>query len=130
MARDSLHVLEFDREADAPTIKIGTKISRIGAAAQVLEEQKPVFLPDVSQEMLKHPELAPFAAEICRTNHLFVSRVYRPATIRISRCDKVAGRRNSSPKMSNCSVLWRRTLRLRSNARWRGTTQSCTSDKW
>ena len=60
---ESLHLLEFDREADAPAIKIGTKISRIGAVARVLEEQEPVFLPDVSQEMLKHPELAPFAAE-------------------------------------------------------------------
>ena len=60
---ESLHVLEFDREADAPAIKVGTKISRIGAAARVLEEQQPVFLADVSQEMLKHPELAPFAAE-------------------------------------------------------------------
>jgi len=60
---ENLQVLEFDREADAPAIKIGTKISRIGAAAQVLEEQESVFLPDVSQEMLKHPALAPFAAE-------------------------------------------------------------------
>jgi formate hydrogenlyase transcriptional activator len=60
---DSLHILEFDREPDAPPIKTGTRISRIGTAAQVLEEQKPVFIPDVSQEMLKHPELAPFAAE-------------------------------------------------------------------
>src|SRR5664280_307726 len=58
---ESLRVLEFDREAGAPEITIGTKISRIGAAAQVLEEQEPVFLSDVSQEMLKHPALAPFA---------------------------------------------------------------------
>jgi len=61
--RNSLHVLEFDREPDAPAIRIGTKISRIGTVARVLEEQEPAFLPDVSQEMLKHPELAPFAAE-------------------------------------------------------------------
>ena len=47
----SLHVLEFDRDPDAPAFKIGTKVSRIGAAAQVLEEQKPVFIPDTSQEM-------------------------------------------------------------------------------
>jgi formate hydrogenlyase transcriptional activator len=60
---ESLQVLEFDREADAPAIKVGTKISCTGAAARVLEEQKPVFLPDVSQEMLKHPELAPFALQ-------------------------------------------------------------------
>ncbi|MGC2768923.1 MAG: GAF domain-containing protein, partial [Candidatus Acidiferrum sp.] len=71
-AQDSLRVLEFDRDPDAPTFKIGTKVSRIGAAARVLDEQKPVFLPDVSQEMLKHPELAPFAAEtVGRTGYLF-----------------------------------------------------------
>src|SRR5215469_2240279 len=46
---ESLHVLEFDREADAPAIKVGSKISRIGAAARALEEQEPIFLPDVSQ---------------------------------------------------------------------------------
>jgi formate hydrogenlyase transcriptional activator len=38
----------------------------------VLEEQKPVFIPDSSQEMLNHPELAPFAAEVVgRTAYLF-----------------------------------------------------------
>ena len=61
--RDTLHLLEFDRAVDAPAIRIGTKISRIGAAAQALDEKEPVFLPDVSEEMLKHPELAPFAAQ-------------------------------------------------------------------
>ena len=59
----SLDVLEFDREPDAPPIKTGTRISRIGAVARVLDEQQPVFMPDVAQEMLKHPALAPFAAE-------------------------------------------------------------------
>src|SRR5208282_5004737 len=69
---ESLHLLGFDREADAPAIKTGTKISCIGAAAQVLEEQKPVFLPDVSQEMLKHPELAPFAPQsVGRSTYVF-----------------------------------------------------------
>src|SRR5271169_3924124 len=69
---ESLHLLEFDREADAPGIKTGTKISCIGAAAQVLEEQKPVFLPDVSREMLKHPELAPFAPpSVGRSTYVF-----------------------------------------------------------
>jgi GAF domain-containing protein len=69
---DSLYILEFDREADAPAIKTGTKIARIGAAAQVLEEQKPVFIPDSAQEMLKHPDLAPFAAGVVgRSTYLF-----------------------------------------------------------
>jgi formate hydrogenlyase transcriptional activator len=70
--RETLHILEFDRAADAPAIKIGTKISRIGAAAQALEQQEPVFLPEVSQEMLKHPELAPFAAQsVGRSAYVF-----------------------------------------------------------
>jgi len=69
---ETLHVLEFDREADAPPIKTGTRISRIGAAAQALEEQKPLFIPDISQEMLKHPELAPFAPEsVGRSTYVF-----------------------------------------------------------
>lgn len=69
---NSLQVLEFDREADAPAITTGTRISRIGAAAQVLDEQQPVFLPDVSLEMIKHPELAPFAAEsVGRSTYVF-----------------------------------------------------------
>jgi formate hydrogenlyase transcriptional activator len=69
---ERLHLLEFDREADAPAIKTGTRISRIGVAAQVLEKQEPVFLSDVSQEMLKHPELAPFAAQSAgRSAYLF-----------------------------------------------------------
>src|SRR5208337_3852888 len=69
---ENLYSFEFDRDADAPAIKRGTKVSRIGAVARVLEEQKPVFIPDSSQEMLKHPELAPFAAEtVGRPTYLF-----------------------------------------------------------
>ena len=68
----NLQVLEFDREADAPSINTGARLSRVGAAAQALDEQKPVFLADVSQEMLKHPEIAPFAAEsVGRSTYLF-----------------------------------------------------------
>jgi len=70
--RETLHLLEFDRAADAPAIRIGTRISRIGAAAQALEQREPVFLPDVSREMSKHPELAPYAAESAgRSTYIF-----------------------------------------------------------
>jgi len=70
--RETLHLLDFDREADAPAIRIGTRISLIGAAARALEEREIVFLPDVSQEMLRHPELAPFAAEsVGRATYVF-----------------------------------------------------------
>jgi formate hydrogenlyase transcriptional activator len=68
----SLYLVDFDKEVDAPVIKIGTKISRTGAVAEVLEEQKPVFLPDVAQEMSKYPELAPFAPQAAgRSTYLF-----------------------------------------------------------
>ena len=69
---NSLHVIAFDRDADAPAINIGTKVQRVGAAAQVLDEQKPIFIADTSQEMLKQPELAPFAPEVVgRSTYLF-----------------------------------------------------------
>jgi hypothetical protein len=41
--------LEFDREPDAPVIQAGTTIACIGAVAQVLDEQKPLFTPDISR---------------------------------------------------------------------------------
>ena len=70
--RQTLHLVEFDQEADAPAFKIGTEISRTGEVARTLEHLEPVFLADVSQEMLKHPKLAPFAAEsIGRSTYLF-----------------------------------------------------------
>ncbi len=69
---DSLYTFEFDRASDAPAIEAGTKLLRIGPVAQVLEEQKPIFVPNLSQEMLKHPELAPFAPEAAgRSTYLF-----------------------------------------------------------
>ena len=69
---ESLHILEFDREADAPPIKIGTKLSPVGLPARVLEQQMPLFVPDISQEMSKQAELAPFASEsVGRSAYLF-----------------------------------------------------------
>ncbi len=68
----SLHVLESDRDADAPPIKPGTRLLRTGAVARLLEEQTPVFVPNVAQEMVKHPDLAPFAPEVVgRSTYLF-----------------------------------------------------------
>ncbi len=69
---EGLQVLEFDRETDAPPIETGTKISRIGVAARVLEEQKPAFVPDISEEMFKYPELVPFAPQsVGRGTYIF-----------------------------------------------------------
>ena len=69
---ESLHSFEFDRDVDAPAIERGARLLRVGLVAQVLDEQKPVFVPDLSREMLKHPDLAPFAAEVAgRSTYLF-----------------------------------------------------------
>ena len=69
---DSLSNFAFDRDADAPAIRVGARLLRIGAVAEVLEEQKPVFVSDLSQEMLKHPDMAPFAPEVAgRSTYLF-----------------------------------------------------------
>jgi formate hydrogenlyase transcriptional activator len=68
----SLQLLDFDKEADGPVIEIGTKLPLIGPMDQVIEEQKPVFLRDVGEAMVKYPELAPFAAEtVGRSTYLF-----------------------------------------------------------
>ena len=61
---ESLQMFEFDRDWNLPNIESGTRLLRIGAAARVLEEHEPVILKDVSQEMLKHPQLAPLAPEL------------------------------------------------------------------
>ncbi len=69
---ETLHLFEFDQALDAPLVNTGTKISRISAPARVLDEQKPVFLPDLSEELLKFPELAHLApASVGRSTYLF-----------------------------------------------------------
>ncbi|MGA3093131.1 MAG: sigma 54-interacting transcriptional regulator [Terriglobales bacterium] len=69
---ESLSSFEFDRDADAPAIKRGAKLLRIGVVAQVLDEQRPVFVPDLALTLLEHPDLAPFAPEVAgRSTYLF-----------------------------------------------------------
>jgi formate hydrogenlyase transcriptional activator len=69
---DTLKVFEFDRDPDGPPIKIGSRLSRVGAVRRALEEQRPTFIPNVSQEVLKHPDLACFSPEIIgRSAYLF-----------------------------------------------------------
>ncbi len=68
----SLRLLEFDKEADAPVIQVGTEIPCDGALAEVIHEQKPVFLPDLAEEMSKHPALASYAPQsVGRSTYLF-----------------------------------------------------------
>jgi formate hydrogenlyase transcriptional activator len=68
----SLSSFEFDRDPDAPAIARGAKLLLVGAVAQVLDAQKPVFVPDLRPVMLEHPDMAPFAAEVAgRSTYLF-----------------------------------------------------------
>lgn len=76
---NGLQLLDSDKEPDAPSIKIGTKLPLLGPVAQVIDEQKPLLLADVSQEMSKYPELAAYAPESAgRSSYLFpVSTSYK-----------------------------------------------------
>jgi len=60
--RKALKVIALDRVADGPPIPIGTEVACTGVAARVVEKHEPIYLPDVAQEMLKFPQLAPFAS--------------------------------------------------------------------
>ena len=74
----SLSSFEFERDADAPAIAVGAKLLRIGAVASVLDEQKPVFVADLAEEKRKHPEMAPYAAEVAgRSTYLFPVSTYQ-----------------------------------------------------
>ncbi len=59
---NSLRLLDYDNELDAPGAEIGSRIPCTSLVAAVLEQQKPVLLPDGSQQMLNAPDLAPFAS--------------------------------------------------------------------
>jgi GAF domain-containing protein len=75
---NNLRLLDSDKELDAPQIRVGSRVPITGVAAEVLEQQKPIFLPEVSQEMLKIPDLAPFAqATVGRSTYLFPVSTYQ-----------------------------------------------------
>ena len=50
----TLSSFEFDRDDDAPAIKLGAQLLRVGAVARVLDEQKPVLIPE-SQKVAHVP---------------------------------------------------------------------------
>jgi formate hydrogenlyase transcriptional activator len=65
---ETLQIMAFDQPPDEPALRRGTKISRIGVIAQAIDEQLPVYIADVSQEMLKHPVLSPLASALAGTS--------------------------------------------------------------
>ena len=123
---ESLSSFEFDRDPDAPAIKRGAKLLLTGLVAQVLDEQKPVFVPDLSRScwntltwLLLQPKL-PDEAPICSQ--------YRPRKNGTEFCQRQSCRAsNLLPKTSRCSVPWLPTLRSRSSAHWQEIPWSVTT---
>src|SRR5208337_4068531 len=62
---ETLHLFAFDRAPDAPAIRIGTQIPRAGTiASRVIDDQQPVYIADIAQEMLRIPELVGLAPAV------------------------------------------------------------------
>jgi formate hydrogenlyase transcriptional activator len=74
----NLRLLDSDRELDAPQIRVGSSVPATGVAAEVIEQQRPIFIPDVSQELAKIPDLAAFAAAtVGNSTYLFPVSTYQ-----------------------------------------------------
>ncbi len=69
---ESLSTFEFDRDQTLPQLNAEPSCYALVLVAQALDEQKPVFVPDLSLTMLEHPDMAPFASEVAgRSTYLF-----------------------------------------------------------
>ncbi len=67
----ALKVIALDRASEGTPIPIGTEVTCTGVAVRVVEKNEPVYLPDVAEEMLKFPQLAPFASRV-RGRHCYL----------------------------------------------------------
>ncbi len=64
-----LQLTAFDRAANAPAIQLGTEIPNTGPiAATVIDQQHPVFLANLAQELSRIPELASLAETVGARN--------------------------------------------------------------
>ncbi len=74
----TLQLVAIDRPPDGPPIPPGTEVARAGVIARVLDEQRPVHLSDLAQEMLKFPQFAPYASGMgTRSGYLFPVSTFR-----------------------------------------------------
>jgi formate hydrogenlyase transcriptional activator len=74
----TLRLVAIDRPADGPLIPPDIEVARAGVIARVLDEQRPAHLPDLAQEMLKFPQLAPYASGMgTRSGYLFPVSTFR-----------------------------------------------------
>ncbi|HVR25246.1 MAG TPA: sigma 54-interacting transcriptional regulator [Candidatus Polarisedimenticolia bacterium] len=56
---NSVRLIAFDRSSEALQVEIGTEISHVGSAVgRAIDEQKPIYIPDLQAELSKIPQLA------------------------------------------------------------------------
>jgi formate hydrogenlyase transcriptional activator len=56
---NSVRLIAFDRGSEAHQVEIGTEVSHVGSAVgKALDEQKPIYIPDLQAELAKIPQLA------------------------------------------------------------------------
>ena len=74
----TLRLVAIDRPADGPLIPPESEVARAGVFARVLDEQQPAHVPDLAQEMLQFPQLAPYASSMgTRSGYLFPVSTFR-----------------------------------------------------
>ncbi|MGC2402436.1 MAG: GAF domain-containing protein, partial [Acidobacteriaceae bacterium] len=65
---NSVRLIAFDRSPEAHQVEIGTEVPHLGnAVGRALEEQKPIYVPDLQAELSRIPQLASQAT--VRTPH-------------------------------------------------------------
>src|ERR1700691_1864587 len=56
---DSVRLIAFDRSPEAHQVEIGTEVPHIGTAVgRAIDEQKPIYVPDLQAELSRIPQLA------------------------------------------------------------------------
>ena len=56
---NSVRLIAFDRGSEAYQVEIGTEVPHVGSAVgRALDEQKPIYIPDLQVELSKIPQLA------------------------------------------------------------------------
>jgi formate hydrogenlyase transcriptional activator len=56
---NSVRLIAFDRGSEAYQVEIGTEVPHVGSAVgRALDEQKPIYIPDLRAELSKIPQLA------------------------------------------------------------------------
>ncbi|HXO31027.1 MAG TPA: sigma 54-interacting transcriptional regulator [Candidatus Acidoferrales bacterium] len=56
---NSVRLIAFDRSPEALQVELGTEVPQVGSAVgRAIDEQEPIYIPDLQAEMSKFPQLA------------------------------------------------------------------------